>query len=37
MITSLLKKLGMYEKNTFEQKPIKAGRKLASVETTQQI
>ena len=27
----------MYEKNTFEQKPIKAGRKLASVETTQQI
>lgn len=37
MITSLLKKLGMYEKNTFEQKPITAGRKLASVETTQQI
>lgn len=37
MIKSLPKKLGIYENNKFEQKPIKTGRKLASVETTQQI
>lgn len=37
MIKSLPKKLGIYEKNKFEQKPIKTGRKFASVGTTQQI
>lgn len=37
MIKSLPKKLGIYENNKFEQKPIKTGRKLASVGTTQQI